>query len=239
MNGRYEHKYVVPVRQYKVFMKWIDPYLMPDRFNQGRRSPIVSQYFDTSSLDFFRDKVEGEKFRQKLRLRWYPTNGQEVREAYLEIKKKYNNTISKSRYRMNWEQAAEFLKDSDVVFDSLPEEYQFLLKRHRMIPSALVSYFRESWIAIGPTTLRLTFDFNVRAGHFVSGEEIRQERGECQVLSPSLMVFEVKTFDEYPTWLQRAIQHMRWQQVSYSKYCEGVMPLYPWHGCVKLIPESD
>ncbi|MCG8460386.1 MAG: polyphosphate polymerase domain-containing protein [Holophagales bacterium] len=96
--GRIELKYWIGWRQREAILRLWRPYLVPAPYtNEYGIYPIMSLYYDSPSLIFFDEKLEGEKLRNKIRLRGYGYRWRSLSPLFLEIKRKVNERIIKYR----------------------------------------------------------------------------------------------------------------------------------------------
>ena len=97
--NRYELKYVLPVQKSQQIAEDLRAFTRPDAHGEAEGYRVVSLYYDSPWLDFFWAKIEGIKFRRKVRIRIYPDDlvgGQ----AMVEIKQRINRTVQKRRLPM-------------------------------------------------------------------------------------------------------------------------------------------
>ena len=107
-NGSVELKFVTQKRLGDTVLCVLDHFCLPDSKYPFNR--VSSIYYDTPSLDAYREKANGDYLKRKLRLRWYePVGGAnsdgKVR-AYLEVKAKTGSLRKKDRMvvdsRLDW-----------------------------------------------------------------------------------------------------------------------------------------
>ena len=70
--NRFEFKYVVPRSAAHALRDDLQGYAHPDPHSGTRGYPIQSVYWDSPALTFFWEKIDGEKYRRKLRFRQLP-----------------------------------------------------------------------------------------------------------------------------------------------------------------------
>jgi SPX domain protein involved in polyphosphate accumulation len=70
--NRYELKYVLPVQKSRRIAEDLRAFTRPDEHGGEEGYRVVSLYYDSPALDFFWAKIEGIKFRRKVRIRIYP-----------------------------------------------------------------------------------------------------------------------------------------------------------------------
>ena len=90
---RKEYKYLVPNDLLPDLRRALKPFLSLDDFAMQRDKKeytVRSIYYDTKTLEFYFEKIEGYKIRKKIRIRGYnQLLGEKV--VFLEIKRKYEN----------------------------------------------------------------------------------------------------------------------------------------------------
>lgn len=72
--NRFELKYILPYQEVAKLKKEILEYAFFDPYSKNDGKYYLSSlYYDTSDHKFYWEKVDGIKYRQKLRIRWYET----------------------------------------------------------------------------------------------------------------------------------------------------------------------
>jgi hypothetical protein len=67
--NRYELKYVVDARRYHALIDDLRHFMVPDSHGDpGGSYPVVSLYYDSPEFEAYYSKIEGLRFRRKLRL---------------------------------------------------------------------------------------------------------------------------------------------------------------------------
>ncbi len=230
---RKEYKYFVPVelldtvrRRFMANMVH-DPYCLID----GRCHPytVRSIYLDTRNYLFYAEKADGLKVRKKLRIRTYGALDQNAL-AFLEIKRKFGNTIYKERVKT-------LLPETPHLFNgSLPRllnenpsfldrtalnKFAYLTKRLQLTPKVLITYEREALFGIDDDDLRITFDLNVRSFPHPEITEIFMEK-DLRTINDESFVLEIKFSRQMPIWVRQIIREYRFRVQSISKYCKGI-----------------
>ncbi len=226
---RYEMKYVVSEAQAAAIMRFVELYLKPDPYSRahpGGFYPIVSLYLDSPDLRLCRESLEGHKNRFKLRIRSYSDDPQIP--CFLEIKRRMNAVIIKSRARMTHEDAESVVSGSLVA----PRDYrtdeealrQFQLYMHSIAagPVVRIRYMRKAYEGDADNRVRVTFDrelaYNIGAANTVvlNGEGWRPHY-------VGGMVLEVKFTGRYPIWLSQMAGCFGLQAQSMSKYATSIV----------------
>jgi hypothetical protein len=231
---RYEFKYVVPSATAHAFREALSDTIEFDpnaRDQQGYH--VTSLYYDTPDHAAFFEKLDGVDPRCKVRVRYYGSaDNLETTAAFAEAKHRRDQLVSKTRVRipgsalerMTGEQpfGPEHLVD---VLDTSPQKAALLsiALRRPIFPQCVVSYFREPFVCRLDPTLRITFDYQLRAadpGAFVGGERAGQ-----LFLPEDKCVVELKFHWSMPLWLVSACREHGMPLGRYSKYCEGLVGL--------------
>ena len=112
--NRFEFKYVVPHDEMRAFIDDLEGYTVSDRHSTGDSGyTVYSLYWDSPGLDFFWEKIDGQKYRRKLRLRRY-TDGE---YTFVEIKQRTDRTVQKRRMRLPTERVRALFRDGAIDFE--------------------------------------------------------------------------------------------------------------------------
>ena len=237
---RKEYKYLVPNEVLKDLRKALKPFLVLDDFAMQRDKKeytVRSIYYDTKTLDFYFEKIEGYKIRKKIRIRGYnQLLGEKV--VFLEIKRKYENFNAKNRAPVLYGDLGELFATGNieelVLSNKISDKRTIDGKRffynvisNALIPTVLVTYDREAFFAKLDRSIRITFDKNLRSMAFPTLKELYRE----DVLVPTLpneFVLELKFNFGFPNWLQEIISYFSLNRLAISKYttCLDVQKKY-------------
>ena len=97
--SRHELKYLINWDQRELLTQALVNYMDLDTHGDDQgRYPITSLYYDTVDYKAYWDKIEGHKFRRKVRVRVYGDRlvTPETR-CFVEIKQRINKTLQKKR----------------------------------------------------------------------------------------------------------------------------------------------
>jgi hypothetical protein len=226
--NRYEIKYLVPSNRVSDLRDQLRARLDADRHGENGGYSVTSLYYDTRQLRFYWEKIEGLRFRRKLRVRHY---GDRIgvtddTTVYVEIKQRVNRVTQKRRIAIPYRQA-RMLCDERQEIDHAPRQTAFLnevlglIRGLDLTAVATTAYQREAYVGrdadIG---LRVTLDHRVRGRDrdFHLGAE-----SENRLIIPaSLSVLEFKANDRVPYWLTDLAARMDLSVVRVSKYCQSV-----------------
>ncbi len=107
--NRFELKYLVRVDLYWELVHALAHFILHDDHGDiDGFYRIISLYYDSPDFSCYRSKIEGLKFRRKLRRRIYQAPGQplsSIDTGFVEIKQRFNRTTQKKRVILPLEQA--------------------------------------------------------------------------------------------------------------------------------------
>lgn len=231
---RHELKYIVDLNEAErlfedalQFCDW-DPHV-----TETHSYEIASIYYDTADLRFYYDREESVGYRRKIRLRAYNHKGKST-ALFIEIKEKHKHFVFKKRINLK----SPAILDRFERHDRIPLEYvlqeledtaearemRYLEDRLHLYPVVNIRYHRRPLIPRFENDMRITLDTRITAG----GANLSQynEATERSIIAPDLGVFEVKTNQSIPMWLQSILRRYAITQTRYSKYCLGVDEIY-------------
>lgn len=230
--GRRELKYFIAPELIPEIKALIAPYMEVDPYAKERENytyTIRSIYFDTEHFDFYYEKLDGLKIRKKVRVRSY-NEFQPESFAFLEIKRRYNNRIIKERskvplhllekiciQRTNPNGHVDVFSNGSVVMG----KFLYNLSQLDLHPSLLVTYEREPYIGAADSSMRVTFDKDVRA--FLSPElsDLFVDDG-FEFLTNGRCILELKFDGFMPKWMRYLVAELNIRAQSISKYCMGI-----------------
>lgn len=228
--NRYELKYVVDARRYRALVEDLRHFMVPDSHGDPSGSyPIVSLYFDSPDLEAFYSKIEGLRFRRKLRLRVYPPGGdvRRVTVGHVEIKQRINRTVQKRRLVLPLAQAEALCRadEPDRSLDDLDaavaSEVHYMVRAQQLRPTAIVSYRRQAFVAERfDTGMRVTFDSNLRGR--MTALKINERAHNHFFLPPDRLVLEVKVNERIPHFMVTLLARHECVLTRLSKYCSVV-----------------
>ena len=240
MAGRIELKYWVDWRQRELILQRWRPYLeFAPYTNEHGIYPIMSLYYDSPSLAFYDEKLEGEKLRSKVRLRGYGYRWQELSPLFLEIKRKVSDRVIKYRRKYDtfhpdlfvpstWDLAgggAEAgVRAADVA------QLELLVQRYRLRPAVQILYQREGYESPFFPSLRIAFDSQLVALHPEQKVDASVfESRDHRLQRDTEYVFEIKSDGGLPRWVMDGIKAAQVTQRAISKYCMGIEKLDMHH----------
>ena len=208
--NRYELKYIIPVRKRDQIIADLSDHAErdPNSGHEGYR--LVSLYYDSPGLDFFWAKVDGLKYRRKLRLRLYLGDDAALpTTAMVEIKQRTNRTVQKRRLALPLDMAealcegrigVDTLANLDELDREVASEVAYLVDAMQLRPSAITSYRRIAFVGNRyEAGVRITFDMNLSGR--VDELSLQQAATNHPLMSQNYCVLEVKSDDKVPNWV--------------------------------------
>ncbi|WP_371749165.1 polyphosphate polymerase domain-containing protein [Streptomyces sp. NBC_00280] len=227
--NRFELKYLVPVEQAAGIRDEL-----AERMDRDPNSPVGgygvwSLYYDTPQLRFYWEKIEGLKFRRKLRIRHYGDLDGVTDESpvCVEIKQRVNRVTQKRRITLPYGTARQLCDGRELVEHS-PKERAFvhevleLVVRLNLQPTAITGYQREALVGRhADTGLRVTFDRRIlgRDRDFHFGIATPENRF---TVPPHMSVMEIKVNERTPHWITDLAARRNLNLVRVSKYVQSV-----------------
>lgn len=227
--NRFELKYLVPVEQAAEIRDEL-----AERMDRDLNSPaggygVWSLYYDTPQLRFYWEKIEGLKFRRKLRIRHYGTPDGVTDESpvCVEIKQRVNRVTQKRRITLPYGVARQ-LCDGREMIEHSPKESAFvqevleLVVRLNLLPTAITGYQREALVGRDADTgLRVTFDRRIRGRDrdFHFGTSNPENRF---TIPPHLSVMEIKVNERTPYWITDLAARRNLNLIRVSKYVQSI-----------------
>lgn len=229
--NRYELKYVLHVRQVEPLVRDLLHFMAPDEHADADGAyRVTSLYYDSPDLHFYRAKLDGLRYRRKLRIRVYPgVRGiDETTPAFVEIKQRMNQTVQKRRVVLPLRAAIEHcagVRDAvagrDPADVAVGSEIQYMVRALRLRPTCIVTYRRRAFVGSRyERGMRLTFDTRIE-GRTTVLDLTAPARGR-PLLPETAVVMEIKVDDRVPDWTTSLVARHECRLQRLSKYCLSV-----------------
>ncbi len=230
--NRFELKYVVRSDRRDALVRELAERMGPDAHGDAAGAyRVTSLYYDSPDLAGYRAKIDGIKFRRKVRVRTYGRYLTDPRAPVaVEIKQRINRTVQKRRVSLPLDDAWALLaREREIRLPSEDEqsivgELVFLADTLQLRPTCVISYLREAWVGSRHEPgLRVTFDGDlvVRAPEHGLGPGAPERR-----FAPAdTMILEVKVDEAVPLWVTRMLARHDCSLRRVSKYCAGLARL--------------
>jgi hypothetical protein len=226
--NRYEIKYLVPAVDVAALREKLAARMDADSHGSASGYGVWSLYYDTTDLRFYWEKIEGLRFRRKLRIRHYGDRStvDDDTTVYVEIKQRVNRATQKRRVALPYRLARD-LCDRRVMVEhdgsqrAFVQEVLELVSGLNLRPVAMTGYQREAFVGRDADVgLRVTLDHRVRGRdrdfHLGATAENRL------IVPAKLAVLEIKANERVPYWLTDLAARSNMSVVRMSKYCQSV-----------------
>ncbi|ANE02820.1 polyphosphate polymerase domain-containing protein [Corynebacterium crudilactis] len=237
--NRFEIKYLIPEQDVPALREQLATRMSTDPLSPPGGYRVESLYFDSADLRCYTEKIEGLKFRRKLRIRTYG-DGVLTPESTVsvEIKQRVNKVTQKRRLDLPFIYALALgdstgaavgeQVDVEKLLEISPENQHALIhemasfaKNYRLRPIATTKYHREAFVgADAEASSRVTIDHGVsgRDRDFLLGQELEDRPTVAQ----GLAVVEIKCDERVPFWLTDMTAQLEMSVIRMSKYCETI-----------------
>jgi SPX domain protein involved in polyphosphate accumulation len=234
--NRFELKYLITLKQAETFKKALRAFLLPDEHGNGNgRYTLTSLYYDSPDLRCYWEKVDGIKFRRKLRIRRYVTNVPLTMDTpvFVEIKQRLDRVTQKRRIVLPYRDAMRLCNDRQLPEEYSPEDetaleeiYAFLWQ-YNLRPVSIVQYERQALIGTDyDLGLRVTFDTALQ--YQTRNLLFHEEPSTLPMLPPDRVVMEIKVNERIPYWLTEMIAAHNLNMIRISKYCRSIELTKDW-----------
>ena len=227
--NRFELKYLLSLKQAEIFKKALRAYLLADEHGNGRYT-LASLYYDSPDFRCYWEKVDGIRFRRKLRIRRYESPGAPLTEdtpVFVEIKQRVDRVTQKRRIILPYGEALrlcnkrQYPEQVAAGDEAVVDEIYTYLWQYNLRPASIVRYERQAFIGteydIG---LRVTFDTSL--SYQVHQLRLDEEASSLPMISPDRVVMEIKVNERIPYWLTEMIAAHNLKMIRISKYCRSI-----------------
>jgi SPX domain protein involved in polyphosphate accumulation len=225
---RFERKYVVTESAADAIRRFVTTKLVRDAYMAGNGPTgyrIHSLYFDTAGCAIYRQTIEGHKNRSKLRIRFYDETPSSP--AFLEVKRRTNETIHKLRAAVSKRAAERLLegarlKPADLISGDEAavralDQFSDRRERMRLEGAVFACYQREAYVSRAADNVRVTFDRQIIGQTYQHDCSLALSPQQAPI-SAMGVVLELKYSDRIPAWMHDLISSFRLERVPFSKY---------------------
>ena len=241
---RQELKYRISESKAEAIAQFVKSYLHLDRYCKLRRGgayPIVSLYLDSNDMLLCRESLTGQKNRYKLRVRSY--TDEPDYPCFLEIKRRMNTTILKSRARVMHHDVATLLSGLSLPPQNYNVDDEEALRQFRLYmdsinarPVILIRYMRQAYEGDSDNRVRVTFDRQLCYKVTSTPEVALNGRGwQHHSISLGGVILEIKFTGLYPAWISQMVKYFDLQQRPISKYVSSVKESCTLGFCAPLL----
>ncbi|MFC1764112.1 VTC domain-containing protein [Planctomycetota bacterium] len=230
LGCRHELKYLVSEAQTVAISQFLAPHLAVDRYSKLQPQgyyPIVSLYLDSLDLRLARETLEREKNRFKLRIRSYSDDLEYP--VFVEIKRRINRIILKSRTRIRHQDIPAVISGRALVHQDARmdlktlNQFQLYTQTLRANPVMLVRYLRKAYEGGTESRIRVTFDRDLSYKKTNTTDITLGGSGwQRNTLSQHGTILEIKFTGTYPHWLSEMTACFGLQARGVSKYASSI-----------------
>ena len=231
---RFELKYLVPIKAAARFKEALRAYLVPDDHGDSRGCyGLTSLYYDGPDFYFYWEKVNGYRFRRKLRIRYYESGGplRADTPVFVEIKQRLNRVTQKRRVLLPYHQALALCDERQIPPEGasarpwqdavILDEIATMLWQYDLHPASVVRYMRQAWVGTDyDIGLRVTFDTDL--SYRADCLALEEETSGLRLFPPDWTVVEIKVNERIPYWLTELVAAHNLNLVRVSKYCRSI-----------------
>jgi SPX domain protein involved in polyphosphate accumulation len=227
--NHFELKYLITLGQAEQFKAALNTYLIPDEHSHNHGCyTLASLYYDSPDLHCYWEKVDGIKFRRKLRMRLYEAGEVLTDETpvFLEIKQRIDRVTQKRRIILPYGKALRFCNDRQMpnhppADNAIIEEIYTFMWQYNLRPTSIVRYTRQAFIGTDyDIGLRVTFDTSLTAQ--ANQLHLHETPSGIPVLGANWVVMEIKVNERIPYWLSELVAVHNLQMIRLSKYCRSI-----------------
>jgi SPX domain protein involved in polyphosphate accumulation len=227
--NRFELKYVVSLREAERFRHALGAYLVADDHgDSGGSYGVASLYYDSPDHRFYWEKVDGIKFRRKLRIRYYDCGRPLLADTpvFVEIKQRLNRVTQKRRAVLAYGEARQLCDERRIPAHApqdaaVVDEVTGMLWQYDLRPASLVRYTRQALLGTDyDVGLRVTFDRNLF--YRTSSLALHEEQSELPLFPADRTVVEIKVNERVPYWLTELVARHDLGLMRVSKYCRSI-----------------
>ena len=233
--NRFELKYLLSLQQAELFKNALRAYLVADEHGNGDgRYPLTSLYYDSPDYRCYWEKVDGVKFRRKLRIRAYGDDQALTQDTpvFVEIKQRVNRVTQKRRAVLPYAAALQLcnerqLPEHDPDDKAVVDEIYAFLWQYNLRPASIVRYERAALIGTDfDLGLRVTFDIQLSCQF--NPLRLHEPPAGMAMLPPDQVVMEIKANERVPYWLTELVAAHNLKMVRMSKYCCSIEMAKPF-----------
>ena len=203
--------------------------MIPDKHskNDGRYK-LASLYYDSPKLNCYWEKVNGDRFRRKLRIRHYESTAdlKGSTPVFVEIKQRIGMVTQKRRAILRYDQALQLCNDRVIPKyaredKSVIEDIYSFVWQYNLQPVTIIRYDRQAFMSRDwDQGLRVTFDTKIRSQDHPLG--LQTDTGNLPIISENQVIMEIKVNEQIPRWLTEMIAAHNFHTAGFSKYCRGI-----------------
>ncbi len=208
---RVEKKYLLSKEQYEIISDGLSAFCEKDDYGEYS---VFNVYYDTNDYYLIRRSLDKPFFKQKMRVRSYGTPDKDT-PIFLELKRKYDGVVYKRRTKILLQNTDKLLRGEILPSSQTENEIVNFATRFAVKPKVFIGYEREAFKGRADSSLRITFDKNIRFRTFTPS--LCYGDG-TKILSDGQYLMEIKFSLTPPEELANLLSVARAYPTSFSKY---------------------
>lgn len=176
---------------------------------------VNSIYFDDNNLTKLLETIDGEKYRSKIRLRWYGNIKDISVNPNLEEKIKVNTKNFKIHHSLKFEKIKDIIDIKSIqreIQRQLPKSDIINFKIKNTAPSSFVSYKRKYYMK---NSLRVTLDKDLKYKNLFSDKNIKKNEN---IKKKKFLILEFKFNDKDYNTVRYLSSQISNRFTKFSKY---------------------
>ena len=222
--SRIEYKYYIPGSIRSLVLNDLLHFMNVDLHENlpDRSYKVASVYFEDHALTSYHEKLEGQPYRKKVRLRFYSNSN--FSEGNLEVKHKkldrgFKLKIALSETVMENLLSGNIGQHLDEIEDGSLKRIMVELKSSKLKPFVRIDYRRVAMYSKTDSNVRVTLDSDVKVSRVSSGPMVPPY---IPVVPRGLDILEIKSGHFFPYYLCRLINRYSLKRCAISKYALAV-----------------
>ncbi|CAN5258260.1 hypothetical protein BH23VER1_BH23VER1_18660 [soil metagenome] len=235
---RFEQKYIIHPRLVPQIRKYLKPFVIPDPNGKGEipEYKVTTLQLDTDTMDLAlaKERKTGSRFKLRIRTYGYGDNA----PVFLELKRKVNGVIIKSRAKLNmklWNDGMILRDPNSAPMLKTPVDNHNFLEFARIVhrinarPKMFIRYIRESYFGANDDYARITFDrrvsyrptrtWNLPGPELDDWKYWRPMDSQLGLNRPFAgYIFELKAMREAPEWMLELVERFNITTTGFCKY---------------------
>jgi len=233
---RFEFKYPISPNEIECLESELKKFGMrPDSSTEasGGSYWVASLYFDSYDFIDYQEKSGGLLERKKIRARIYEPFLDKSESVWLELKKRHDAKIFKTRLKLNREEWKDLMERGTIALAETRRDGEAERARKEILravtvfsakPKIVVRYRRKSLISTS-NAIRITFDSGLEACR--KGD--LDYNGFMTAVNRGGAILEIKSVSALPQWLGDMIIRHDLKRDAFSKYAYAIEAVYQYN----------
>lgn len=228
--NRFELKYLITLKQAEQFKLALQPYLLVDEHGKSNgRYALTSLYYDSPDFRCYWEKIDGIRYRRKLRIRYYDSGLPLLDSApvFVEVKQRIDRITQKRRVILPYKEALLLCNERALPETYAPddkaviEEIHTYLWQYNLYPASIIRYERQAFIG-GDAEIGLRVTFDDKLSYQTEQLLLHEAPNNVPLLPADQVIMEIKVNERIPYWLTELVAEHNLKLIRVSKYCHSI-----------------